>query len=236
GSGSYEAKNSVSITAVPGVSDSTFLYWSGAKDIFTSGNNADSLKASTAILMPARDLILTAHYLKKDTIPTVAPVTFTATFTTLDVASNPIAGAAITLGNSSKNTDSNGVCTFTNLPNGSYRYTITCAGYMADSGSVAIDNGNKNIKLKLSATTTTAVMAHSYLPLHAYPNPIINEELIIENEELKAGDAIEVYALNGAPVKAFVAAGKKSVVNFSALPAGTYIVKAGNRATKIVKR
>jgi hypothetical protein len=129
------------------------------------------------------------------------------------------------------------VCTFTNLSNGDYRYTVTCAGYVADNGSVIINGGNKNIELKLAADVSADAIANSYLPLlHAYPNPISNNELVVENEELKAGDAIEVYALNGALVKAFRAVGKKTAIDFSAISAGTYIVRAGSRAAKIVRR
>jgi hypothetical protein len=72
--------------------------------------------------------------------------------------------------------------------------------------------------------------------LQAYPNPVVNEELIVNNEELRAGERIEVYALGGGLVKTFAAIGTKSVINLSALPAGVYVVRAGNRVAKVVKK
>jgi hypothetical protein len=53
---------------------------------------------------------------------------------------------------------------------------------------------------------------------------------------LVAGDRIEVYSLSGALLKTFVATGAKSSIDISSLPAGTYVVKAGNRAAKVVKQ
>jgi hypothetical protein len=76
----------------------------------------------------------------------------------------------------------------------------------------------------------------STLQLNAYPNPVVNDELIVNNEQLKAGDKIEVYTLGGALLKTYLAAGAKSAINLSGLPVGTYIVKAGNAVAKVVKQ
>jgi uncharacterized repeat protein (TIGR02543 family) len=82
----------------------------------------------------------------------------------------------------------------------------------------------------------TAVATRHTLSLQIYPNPVVNEELIVNNEELKAGDRIELYSLSGAKLKTFVATGAKSAIDLSALPTGTYVVKAGNRVAKVVKQ
>jgi hypothetical protein len=85
------------------------------------------------------------------------------------------------------------------------------------------------------STEPTAVIASPYQPLHAYPNPT-SKQLIVENEQLKPGDRIELYALSGLLQKTFTAAGKTTTLDLSALPAGTYVVKAGAYVAKVVKQ
>jgi hypothetical protein len=84
------------------------------------------------------------------------------------------------------------------------------------------------------STEPTSASASNYQPLRAYPNPT-SEELRVENEELKAGDRIDLYSLSGSLHKTFTAAGKTTTLNLSALPAGTYLIKAGNGVAKVVK-
>ncbi|MDR3328816.1 MAG: cadherin-like beta sandwich domain-containing protein, partial [Prevotellaceae bacterium] len=82
----------------------------------------------------------------------------------------------------------------------------------------------------------TAVATQAAAALHIYPNPVANGELTIDNEALKAGDKIEVYSLSGALLKTFAAAGARSTIDVSALPSGTYLVKAGSAVAKVVKQ
>ncbi|MDR3296715.1 MAG: cadherin-like beta sandwich domain-containing protein, partial [Prevotellaceae bacterium] len=103
----------------------------------------------------------------------------------------------------------------------------------------AEDNSNKTYTIAVTreaASGTTAVATAQTQPLQVYPNPVINGELIIQDEELKAGDKIEVYSLSGAKLKTFVATGAKTVIDLSALPAGGYVVRAGSRTAKVVKQ
>jgi hypothetical protein len=89
----------------------------------------------------------------------------------------------------------------------------------------------------------TAISAAEWLPLTLYPT-ITNGELKIENGEWGSGTfstfnsqlSIEIYNLSGALVATVPAAGGRTTVNVSALPSGTYIVKAGKYAGKFVKR
>ncbi len=76
--------------------------------------------------------------------------------------------------------------------------------------------------------------------LVVYPNPV-NDELRITNYELRMGDAIEIYDMTGKCVYVAKPNSTSSIVNstftvnVSHLPAGTYIVKIGNRSAKVVK-
>jgi uncharacterized repeat protein (TIGR02543 family) len=96
--------------------------------------------------------------------------------------------------------------------------------------------GNVTLYAKWTVSAATAVATAHMQPLQVYPNPVANEQLIVSNEQLKAGDKIEMYSLSGALLKIFAATGTKSAIDVSTLPVGTYVVKAGNRAAKVVKQ
>ena len=101
----------------------------------------------------------------------------------------------------------------------------------------------QNLSFKKTDETRVAdVMAQEQLQV--YPNPV-NDELRITNYELRMGDVVEMFDMNGkrvyvAPVGALHAtplpAGNQITINVSHLPAGMYVVKIGNRSAKIVKQ
>jgi hypothetical protein len=86
-------------------------------------------------------------------------------------------------------------------------------------------------------STAIAVEANNYLPLQIYPNPVINGQLTMDNGQLKAGDKVEIYNVNGGLTGVYnVSGGASTAISIGHLPAGIYIVKVGNRAAKIVKQ
>jgi hypothetical protein len=90
----------------------------------------------------------------------------------------------------------------------------------------------------------TAVVTNEQALVKLYPNPVVNGELKIENGEWGSGTfstfnsqlSIEIYSLSGALVAKVPTAGGRTTVNVSALPSGTYIVKAGQHVGKFVKQ
>jgi transglutaminase/protease-like cytokinesis protein 3 len=113
---------------------------------------------------------------------------------------------------------------------------ITAVGAGIAAITVTTQDGNRTATCTVTVPNLTAVEMRHARPLQVYPNPVVNEELIVNNEELKAGDKIEVYSPSGTLLKTFAATGAKSAIDLSALPAGMYVVKAGNRAAKVVKQ
>ncbi|MDR0700012.1 MAG: InlB B-repeat-containing protein [Tannerella sp.] len=71
--------------------------------------------------------------------------------------------------------------------------------------------------------------------LRLYPNPVVNGKLTIGNS-LSDGGKIEIYNLLGTLAGVYNTAGSKSVIDISALPAGTYVVKTSGQIAKIVKK
>jgi hypothetical protein len=99
--------------------------------------------------------------------------------------------------------------------------------------------GRKKMQLNFLSTrgteaNATAVATAQTQPLQVYPNPVVSGQLIINNEQLRAGDRIEIYSLSEALEKTFVATGTKSAIDLSTLSTGTYVVKAKNAAAKVV--
>ncbi len=82
----------------------------------------------------------------------------------------------------------------------------------------------------------TAVNAENVSTLKLYPNPVTNGELIVENEEWKAGEVIEMYNLSGALVGTRRVEEKNTSVNVANLPNGNYVLKVGRYSAKFVKQ
>ncbi|GHV72372.1 hypothetical protein FACS1894201_01180 [Bacteroidia bacterium] len=114
-----------------------------------------------------------------------------------------------------------------------YAYATTATGTI---------NGDT---LTFTTSSATGIAESSSVQLSIYPNPVVNGELIVENGELKAGDKIEIYTVNGVLVGARHALplqGGTITIDISHLPAGEYIVKVGGsagsptRTAKVVKK
>jgi uncharacterized repeat protein (TIGR02543 family) len=69
-----------------------------------------------------------------------------------------------------------------------------------------------------------------------YPNPVVNGELTIDNEQWKSGEPVEIYNMSGALVSTHLTTGRQTTLNISALPVATYVIKVGHYIGKFVKR
>jgi len=67
-----------------------------------------------------------------------------------------------------------------------------------------------------------------------YPNPVVNGVVTINN--IQSGGRIEIYSIIGTLVKVDNVTGATATIDVSALPAGTYIVKAGNDKAIMLKK
>jgi len=84
--------------------------------------------------------------------------------------------------------------------------------------------------------TPTSVSAEAQATVRLYPNPVVNGQLTMENEQWKTGEAIEIYNLSGALSATYTATGEKTSLNISHLPNGTYLLKVGGYTAKFVKQ
>jgi hypothetical protein len=84
--------------------------------------------------------------------------------------------------------------------------------------------------------TATTVGTNAQSAVKLYPNPTTNGQLIVDNEQWAAGEAVEIYNLSGALVAKVSTTGAQATLNVSALPSGTYVVKVGKYAGKFVKQ
>ncbi|GHU93619.1 hypothetical protein FACS1894156_0720 [Bacteroidia bacterium] len=78
----------------------------------------------------------------------------------------------------------------------------------------------------------TGITTDNAAHLVVYPNPT-NGQLTMDNEQLNAGDKVEIYNVNGVLVGAYSI---RPTINIAHLPAGIYIVRVGNKAAKVVKQ
>ncbi|GHT14892.1 hypothetical protein AGMMS4956_13660 [Bacteroidia bacterium] len=138
-----------------------------------------------------------------------------------------------------------------NLPAG---LTLSTGGVISGTPTAAVAiasfsiearnlGGSDTIQLTLTINAAgtlpppTAVATQGIASLQIYPNPTTNGELRIESGELNAGDKVEIYNVNGALVLSVPSTGSGiNSINIGHLPAGVYIVKAGNKVAKVVKQ
>lgn len=85
------------------------------------------------------------------------------------------------------------------------------------------------VALANCGNSSTNVPLNNNKILQVYPNPTTNE---IRISDLPFGESVEVYDLQGTRILSSM----KSIVNISHLPAGIYIVRVGNKVTKVVKK
>jgi hypothetical protein len=83
------------------------------------------------------------------------------------------------------------------------------------------------------------VETDNYPSLRIYPNPVTNGQLTIEHGQLKFGDRIEIFDINGKRVHVERLPDTHHptsvTINISHLPDGIYILKIGNQTVKFVK-
>jgi uncharacterized repeat protein (TIGR02543 family) len=71
--------------------------------------------------------------------------------------------------------------------------------------------------------------------LRLYPNPVVNGNLTIHNI-LTDNGKIDIYSVLGTLAGSYEVTGNTTVIDISALPVGTYLVKVNGRIAKIVKK
>jgi hypothetical protein len=143
-------------------------------------------------------------------------------------------------------TNSNTGGTMVGTNSSSYTPSTATAGtyyyYVVVTNTNNSVNGTKTATTKSNVATVTvnmptAVETQGVASLQIYPNPVVNGQLIIDIGQLKAGDVISVYSVNGALVlTGNISGGSGTTLNLSHLSQGTYIVKIGNKAAKVVKQ
>jgi hypothetical protein len=117
--------------------------------------------------------------------------------------------------------------------------TIVNAGAAIITASQA-GNANYNAAESVTKTLTVspalAVESSTVALLQVYPNPVVSE-LIIDNGQLSVGNEVKIYNVNGGLVGVYdVTDAASTTINIAHLPAGTYIVKLGNKTAKVVKQ
>jgi uncharacterized repeat protein (TIGR02543 family) len=112
-------------------------------------------------------------------------------------------------------------------------FTATTGGAQVTANTVF--SANTTVYARWTATVTS-VSAEAQTTVKLYPNPVNNGQLIIENGQWQAGEAVKVYSISGALVATYNTTGEKTSVNVGHLPNGTYVLKVGGYTAKFVKQ
>ncbi|GHT67718.1 hypothetical protein FACS189452_05980 [Bacteroidia bacterium] len=106
--------------------------------------------------------------------------------------------------------------------------------------TITIGDINYAITVTQNNNLTAVVGTKNVSELSIYPNPTVNGQLIIDNEQWNAGDMVEIYNVNGGLVLSVPSTGSGTgstiTINIAHLPAGVYIVRVGTKVAKVVKQ
>jgi uncharacterized repeat protein (TIGR02543 family) len=108
---------------------------------------------------------------------------------------------------------------------------ITAWNFLVD---VAVNNMTLYAKW-IEGVPASNVKAHNHEALQVFPNPV-NYELRITNDEWKQGEIVELFDINGRRVYSAPANNSEITIDMSLFQIGNYILRIGNRTTKVVKQ
>ncbi|MDD2563549.1 MAG: Omp28-related outer membrane protein, partial [Salinivirgaceae bacterium] len=160
----------------------------------------------------------------KEKVPYIAPDTYSITFTVTDNASNPVAGAKVTVDGKDVNTNAAGLAIHEGLIDGTYNYTISKTGYIVANGSVIVDgaNVNENVSLVVNGISTLDAISAK-----VFPNPA-SDYLTIQ---AMSTVGYEIYNVSGALVLQGNTE-QSATVNISTLGSGNYVIVLSSGAMK----
>ena len=143
---------------------------------------------------------------------------YTSTFTVSDQSTgSPISGATVSVnGHGSQVTNASGNCSFSNLPNANYSYSITASGYDAVNSSFTVNKDNVNVAASMTANTSVSDI--DGVKLNVYPNPCV-DYLTIDSQYHDV--QWTVYSVTGQVVKS----GNGERIGMSDLKSGYYVLK-----------
>lgn len=154
---------------------------------------------------------------------------YTVTFSVTD-GSDPIEGASISVGDSSRTTDASGEATIM-LVNGDYNYTVTADDFQDASGSFTVDGADMTVDVALTATAINNPLAEQ---LRVYPNPSEG------NVTLSGGNVkgAQVTILNsiGEQLKQLQLNGNTNYLNLNKLNSGIYFIKIEKDQNTLVRK
>ena len=152
---------------------------------------------------------------------------YTLTFT-VDNGTDPIEGAEININGETLTTNGSGVASI-ELENGDYDYTVTYPGYYDYTGSVTIDNADKDVSITMDQATGIDLISGK---ISISPNPSHGKYKISMNTNF----TFEVYDINGIKVDYDNKWKSESIVDIRNKAKGIYFLKVNTKTeTRVFK-
>jgi len=130
---------------------------------------------------------------------------------------NSIEGAIVSFIGTDGVTNENGEATFIEVPTGSYDYTITMDGYIAESGNVEVNDTDVTVNVFL---IIDAIEDNYFSNVSIYPNPAV-ANINVTNA---ANSIIRIIDQNGKVIMEEQIINNRETFNLSDKPAGLYHV------------
>ncbi|GEM_PF-3779571 len=154
---------------------------------------------------------------------------YTVTFNVTD-GSDPIEGASITVGDSSRTTGAEGTATIM-LVNGDYNYTVTADNFEEASGSFSVADEDQTVDVTMTATAIDNPLAKK---LEVYPNPT-SGNLTLTGKDLQNAQVTILNSI-GKPVERMQLSGNTNYLDLNDLNSGIYFIKIEKDNNSVVRK
>ncbi|GHT10847.1 hypothetical protein AGMMS4956_02990 [Bacteroidia bacterium] len=121
---------------------------------------------------------------------------------------------------------------------GNFGAIVAISDKSNNDAEIAVAKNDSTLQQVLEAQkNNSAATTQNFVPLKIYPDPNINGQFTIDNEQLTVGEKIEIYNASGNLTDVYdVLSGASTTISVVHLPAGTYLVKVGNKVGKVSKQ
>lgn len=146
-------------------------------------------------------------------VPAIVVETYNVTVTIVNEDNNPLQGVSVAIaGITTSVTDANGQVVYTGVPNGTYNYTLTKAGYITQTGSLTVNGANVNATVTMLAEPVTGAFKVYF------NNAVIGTEPVVVNGLPTDEEIVAYFEVENAYSETKEVKIRKNVVN---APAGT---------------
>ena len=154
---------------------------------------------------------------------------FSVEFIIVNENAEAVSEAVVTL---AEQTNEPGDYVFTELPGGTYSYSITCQGYHTCEGELTVSGQDLDLNIEL-ATDYTGFETLPERMLNLYPNPATDQVQLEADREILS---VQVFDITGRLMFAQQPRARKTMLSVNGMPVGIYILNIQTTEGTLIRK